>query len=170
MTLAVDTDFADLFAVKEGRVQPPHGLAADIGTASMAFTLAGPDDTRSAQITATGDPIVTPGRFTFRIVVPERSQWSTCFAVEASIGGRRIQLRHRCGEPIDVSAPAQRLSGMATLQSPDRDRRFGLRFVRSRQGPATWARCRSKTRHSPAVRSLPPALRGLWRCSDEIPY
>ncbi|CAM3931838.1 glycogen debranching N-terminal domain-containing protein [Mycobacterium senriense] len=109
VTLTVDTDFADLFAVKEGRVQPPHGLAVDIGTASMTFTLAGPDDTRSAQITATGDPSVTPGRFTFRIVVPERSQWSTCFAVEATTGGRRVQLRHRCGEPIDTSAPAQRL-------------------------------------------------------------
>ena len=110
LTLAVDTDFADLFAVKEGRVQPPHGLAVDIGTASMAFTLAGRDDTRSAQITAAaGDPIVTPGRFTFRIVVPQRSEWSTCFAVEASVGGRRVQLRHRCGEAINTSAPAQRL-------------------------------------------------------------
>jgi glycogen debranching enzyme len=109
LTLSVDTDFADLFAVKEGRVQPPHGLVVDMGAASMAFTIAGPDDTRTAQITATGDPIVTPGRFTFRIVVPQQSQWSTCFAVEASIGGRRIELRHRCGEPIDTSAPAQRL-------------------------------------------------------------
>ena len=109
LTLAVDTDFADLFAVKEGRIQPPHGLAVDVGKASIAFTLAGPDDTRSAQITATGDPIVTPGRFTFRIVVPQRSQWSTCIAVETAIGGRPIKLRHRCGEPIDTSAPARRL-------------------------------------------------------------
>jgi glycogen debranching enzyme len=110
LSLAVDTDFADLFAVKEGRVQPPHGRAVDIGTASMALTLAGSDYTRGVQITAaTGDPIVTPGRFTFRIVVPQRSQWSTCFAVEASIGGDRIQLRHRCGEPVDTSGPAQRL-------------------------------------------------------------
>ncbi|HEV7580633.1 MAG TPA: glycogen debranching N-terminal domain-containing protein, partial [Mycobacterium sp.] len=62
LTLSVDTDFADLFAVKEGRVQPPHGLVVDMGAASMAFTIAGPDDTRTAQITATGDPIVTPGR------------------------------------------------------------------------------------------------------------
>jgi glycogen debranching enzyme len=109
LALTVDTDFADLFAVKEGRVQPPHGLGADLGAASMTFTVAGPDDTRSARITATGEPIVTPGRFTFRIVVPQRSQWSTCFAVEASIGRKRVQLRHRCGEPIDISAPAQRL-------------------------------------------------------------
>ncbi len=109
LALTVDTDFADLFAVKEGRVQTPHGLVVDLGAASMTFKVAGPDDTRTAQITATGEPIVTPGRFTFRIVVPQRSQWSTCFAVEASISGRRIPLRHRCGEPIDVSAPAQRL-------------------------------------------------------------
>jgi glycogen debranching enzyme len=110
LSLAVDTDFADLFAVKEGRVQPPHGRAVDIGTASMALTLAGSDYSRGVQITATtGDPIVTPGRFTFRIVVPQRSQWSTCFAVEASTGGDRIQLRHRCGEPVDTSGPAQRL-------------------------------------------------------------
>ncbi|HEY4792863.1 MAG TPA: glycogen debranching N-terminal domain-containing protein, partial [Mycobacterium sp.] len=31
LALIVDTDFADLFAVKEGRIQPPHGLAVDIG-------------------------------------------------------------------------------------------------------------------------------------------
>lgn len=109
VTLTVDTDFADLFAVKEGRVQPPHGLAVDLGTASMTFTAAGAEDTRSSQITATREAIITPGRFTYRIVVPQRSQWSTCFAVEAAIGGGRVQLRHRCGESIDTSAPAQRL-------------------------------------------------------------
>ncbi|MCW2516492.1 MAG: hypothetical protein JWR11_5534, partial [Mycobacterium sp.] len=110
LSLAVDSDFADLFAVKEGRVQQPRGVAVDIGTASMALTFAGPEYTRGVQITAaSGDPIVTPGRFTFRVVVPQRSQWSTCFAVEASTGGDRIQLRHRCGEPADTSGPAQRL-------------------------------------------------------------
>jgi glycogen debranching enzyme len=108
--LTVDTDFADLFAVKEGRVHRPGSIAVDTGTDSMLFTLTGPDFTHSAQITAAGgDPIVTPGCFTFRIVVPQRSQWSTCLAVEASTGGGRVQPRHRCGQPVDTSAPAQRL-------------------------------------------------------------
>jgi glycogen debranching enzyme len=53
--------------------------------------------------------MVTAGRFTFRTVVPARSQWSTCFAVEASIDGRRLRPRHTCGEPIEASAPARRL-------------------------------------------------------------
>ncbi|BBY48100.1 amylo-alpha-1,6-glucosidase [Mycolicibacterium arabiense] len=109
LSLIVDTDFADLFAVKEGRVRPPHGMAIDIGTSSMTFTLAGPDITHTAQITGSGEPIVTPGRFTFRVVVPQRSQWSTCIEVEALTGCGRTELRHRCGEPVACSAPAQRL-------------------------------------------------------------
>jgi glycogen debranching enzyme len=109
VTVAADADFADLFAVKEGRVHTPHGVGVDIGATSLTFTLAGGEDTRSAVITATGDPIVTAGRFTFRTVVPARSQWSTCFAVEASIDGRRLRPRHNCGEPIEASAPARRL-------------------------------------------------------------
>ncbi|MDT5132935.1 MAG: hypothetical protein QOE41_2246 [Mycobacterium sp.] len=109
LTLSADADFADLFAVKEGRVQPPHGVTVDVGSTCLTFTIAGPNDTRSAVITATGEPVVSPGRFTFRIVIPPRAQWSTCFAVEASISGRRIIPRHRCGEPLDESAPARRL-------------------------------------------------------------
>jgi glycogen debranching enzyme len=109
VTVAADADFADLFAVKEGRVHTPHGVGVDMGATSLTFTLAGADDTRSAVITANGNPMVTAGRFTFRTVVPARSQWSTCFAVEASIDGRRLKPRHTCGEPIEASAPARRL-------------------------------------------------------------
>jgi glycogen debranching enzyme len=109
VTVAADADFADLFAVKEGRVHTPHGVGVDIGATSLTFALAGAEDTRSAVVTATGDPMVTAGRFTFRTVVPARSQWSTCFAVEASIDGRRLRPRHTCGEPIEASAPARRL-------------------------------------------------------------
>jgi glycogen debranching enzyme len=90
-------------------VHTPHGVGVDIGATSLTFNLAGAEDTRSAVITATGSPLVTAGRFTFRTVVPARSQWSTCFAVEASIDGRRLKPRHTCGEPIEASAPARRL-------------------------------------------------------------
>jgi glycogen debranching enzyme len=109
LTVTADVDFADLFAVKEGRVHMPHGIGVDIGAASLTFSRTSTEDTRSAVITATGDPIVTAGRFTFRTVVPARSQWSTCFSVEASIGGRRLRPRHTCGEPVEASAPARRL-------------------------------------------------------------
>ncbi|WP_242456282.1 glycogen debranching N-terminal domain-containing protein [Mycolicibacterium sp. P1-18] len=110
LSVTVETDFADIFAVKEGRVRPPQGLAIDVGTDSIVMTSTQSDDAHGVRITAAaGDPVVTPGGFTFRIVVPQRSQWSTCLAVEASTGGRRLPIRHRCRESVDVSAPARRL-------------------------------------------------------------
>jgi glycogen debranching enzyme len=124
LSFCVDTDFADLFAVKEGRVPSHHGLTVDVGAASLTFTLAGVDGTRTAVVTASGQPVVTPGRFTFRVVVPARSQWSTCVSLEASVEGRRIVPRHRCGEPLDASAPARRMRAWRLsnprITSPDR--------------------------------------------------
>jgi glycogen debranching enzyme len=169
LSLTVETDFADIFAVKEGRVRPPQGLAVDVGTDSIVMTSTQSDDAHSVRITAAaGDPVVTPGGFTFRIVVPQRSQWSTCLAVEASTGGRRLPIRHRCGESVDVSAPARRLQAWRlsnphiTTGDPVFDRCL-------EPGPVTWVHCRSRIPTSPAARSLPPAPRGSWRCSGETP-
>jgi glycogen debranching enzyme len=124
LSVCVDTDFADLFAVKEGRVPSQHGLTVDVGATSLTFTLAGVEGTSTAVVTATGQPVVTPGRFTFRVVVPARSQWSTCVSLEASVEGRRIVPRHRCGEPLDASAPARRMQAWRLssprITSPDR--------------------------------------------------
>jgi glycogen debranching enzyme len=123
LTMAVDADFADLFAVKEGRITAPHGVAVDLAAASMTYTLAAPDDTRIARIAATGEPSVTPGRFTFRVVVPGRSQWSTSFEVDTAVPGRQVSASHRTREPIDVSAPARRLQAWRlsnpTVSTPD---------------------------------------------------
>jgi glycogen debranching enzyme len=124
LSVCVDTDFADLFAVKEGRVPSQHGLTVDVGATSLTFTLAGVEGTSTAVVTATDQPVVTPGRFTFRVVVPARSQWSTCVSLEASVEGRRIVPRHRCGEPLEASAPARRMQAWRLssprITSPDR--------------------------------------------------
>jgi glycogen debranching enzyme len=112
LTIGAEADFADLFAVKEGRVRPARSVAADVGITSLQFTDpgAGTGDTRQSVITATcGNPVTTPGMFTFRIVVPARGEWSTCLAVETSVSGARIVPRHRCGEPEEASQPARRM-------------------------------------------------------------
>jgi glycogen debranching enzyme len=111
LTLSAEADFADLFAVKEGRVRPAHGVGVEVGTELLSFTepASGTSNARRTDIIATGDPVVTPGMFTFRVVVPARSEWSTCLSVETSIGGSRILPRHRCGEPVDASQSARRM-------------------------------------------------------------
>jgi glycogen debranching enzyme len=109
LTIGVDADFADLFAVKEGRVRPSRGVKVDVGEASISFDLSDGNDTRGALVTATGNPEVSPGRFTFHVVIPARSSWSTCLALEASLDGRRIPPMHRCGEPVPASRSAKRM-------------------------------------------------------------
>ena len=112
LTIGAEADFADLFAVKEGRIRSVRSVAADVGITSLQFTDpgAGTGDTRQSVITATcGNPVTTQGMFTFRVVVPARGEWSTCLAVETSVSGARIVPRHRCGEPEEASQPARRM-------------------------------------------------------------
>ena len=111
LTVTADADFADLFAVKEGRARPGRSVTIDTGPDSMSFTDpgSGRGDARRTVITATEGALTTPGTFTFRVVVPSRSEWSTCLAVEAWVDKSRIPPRHRCGEPVEASHPAQRM-------------------------------------------------------------
>jgi glycogen debranching enzyme len=109
LTITADADFADLFAVKEGRVHSGHDVDVEVGARSVSFTRSSGGDTRSAMVTASGDPVVAPGTFTFQVVIPARSQWSTCLDLEASVGGQRIPQRHHCGEPVDNSPAAKRM-------------------------------------------------------------
>lgn len=109
LTMAVDVDFADLFAVKEGRVTAPHGVAVDLATDTMTYTMAAPGGNHVARIAATGESSITPGRFTFQVVVGGRSEWSTSLHVATALPRGGAGAPPRSGEPLDVAAPARRL-------------------------------------------------------------
>jgi glycogen debranching enzyme len=109
LTLTVDADFADLFAVKERRAAFVGDVAVEVRADGLAFSAGAADGSRGVLITATGRPHVTPGRIDFAVVVPARSDWSTCLAVEVSVAGQPLMPRHRCGESRDSSLPARRM-------------------------------------------------------------
>jgi glycogen debranching enzyme len=123
LTMAVDVDFADLFAVKEGRVAAPHGISVDLATTSMTYTLAAPGDSHVARIAATGEPSVTPGRFTFHVVVAGRTQWSTTFDVATALPRGQVDAAPSPREVVDVGGPARRLQAWRlsspTVSTPD---------------------------------------------------
>lgn len=75
VTLTADTDFADLFAVKEGRVHGGGGELTAVGGALRLADRTNPE--RAVIITADADPVIQPGSLTWRIVVPRRSVWHT---------------------------------------------------------------------------------------------
>ena len=107
LELHVDADFADLFSVKEGRA--PLG-GADITLANNGLVLNDrADHVPSVTVTATSDPVVFPGSFTWRVVVPARGSWQAELAVEPSWASQTGTTRFRYGEHPESSEPARKM-------------------------------------------------------------
>jgi glycogen debranching enzyme len=117
LRLTVDADFADLFAVKERRAAVPADVTTEARADGLQFGTEAYGGFRWVQITATGSPQVAPGQIDFPVVVPARSEWSTCLSVQVSVAGRPLAPRHRCGEPLDLSPSARRMQAWR-LSSP----------------------------------------------------
>ncbi|HZG93290.1 MAG TPA: glycogen debranching N-terminal domain-containing protein [Mycobacteriales bacterium] len=104
--LAVDADFADLFAVKEAR-------AARLGEHSTAPAgdglLFGHDYggvRRTVTVRFCGDATVDAGGAAWDVQVPPQGVWSACVHVEVT--QEPVEPLYRCGEPVGAAAPAVR--------------------------------------------------------------
>ncbi|HEY1486062.1 MAG TPA: glycogen debranching N-terminal domain-containing protein [Micromonosporaceae bacterium] len=88
LTIRFEADFADLFAVKEGRV-PKTSTNASI--TSMDVTLhSAADPSRGIRLSASGQPDLATDSLTWHVVVPARQQWQTTITVQPIIGSERI--------------------------------------------------------------------------------
>ncbi|MGH9245354.1 MAG: amylo-alpha-1,6-glucosidase [Acidimicrobiales bacterium] len=105
---AVEGDFADLFAVKEGRARgEPTGSRPLNG----GLWLGGDDDRRAAIVRPHPGAAIEGGRtgtITWEATVPARGEWSACLELAAVRAGQEIVPRHRCGEEPAASVPATR--------------------------------------------------------------
>ncbi|ORV10936.1 amylo-alpha-1,6-glucosidase [Mycobacterium celatum] len=107
LELHADADFADLFAVKEGR--------AAVGGADMAVTdgelvlRERGEQVRGLTIDATGDPIVLPGSLNWRVVVPPGERWQAEIVLQPTWANQKITSRVRAGANVESSAPARKI-------------------------------------------------------------
>jgi glycogen debranching enzyme len=107
LELHVDADFADLFAVKEGRA---HVGGADMEVVDEELVLhERADRMRGLTMTGTNDPIVLPGSLNWRVVVPPGQRWQTEVVVEPTWANHKVSNRLRRGERIESSAPARKI-------------------------------------------------------------
>ena len=122
----VDADFADLFAVKEGRVNA--GTNAGAVTAEISDRMGGRDQggegteaslvytykrgpvARGVELNTTGASNVAPGLLTYEVVVPARGEWVTCIEVGPVIEGSVFAPKYRCGQPVERATPTERLA------------------------------------------------------------
>lgn len=103
----VDADFADLFAVKEGRVSLG---GADMDVANNELVLHERSERlRGVTVTASGEPIVLPGSLTWRVVVPPGQHWQTQIIVEPTWANQKVTARFDHSGQVQFNGPAHKL-------------------------------------------------------------
>jgi glycogen debranching enzyme len=103
-----DADFADLFAVKEGRIRPHADRAIHHVEGGLQIESTRAGSQRAVRISAEG-AIVEDGRLLFREVVPGRGEWRTTLMVQPIVDHREAAPKYPLGMPIESTAPSRRL-------------------------------------------------------------
>src|SRR5215213_643074 len=81
LELFVDADFADLFAVKEGRIESSGVIDVEVAERRLTWRYRHGRFSRGVHLDLGESGTVTPGGVAYEVVVPPGGEWSTCFQV-----------------------------------------------------------------------------------------
>ncbi len=108
--LAVDADFADLFAVKENRVRRHGSLLRRIEPDLVRIAHRSPRGERTVTITFSEPAEVDPSGCRWERVLAARESWELCVQVEIDFGSGPVPPLFRCGSDTDRRpVPVRRL-------------------------------------------------------------
>lgn len=117
LAIALESDFARLFAVKEGRAEVIGDHSTEVLEGSILSTHRRRAVERGIRISFS-QPVTEvrrphPGavEVEFEAKMGARGEWSVCIQFVPSISGNEVDPAHHCGEPVEHSVPAQRLEG-----------------------------------------------------------
>lgn len=86
LSLEVDTDFADLFAVKEGRPAAEGDRDVEVGDGELVYTWHLDGRRRAVRLRFEGQPVLTADGAVWQLTVPARSARAVSFTVDVSLG------------------------------------------------------------------------------------
>src|SRR4051795_154059 len=116
VTIAVEADFADLFEVKEGRVQLRGDRRVQAQDDRLYLDLHWRGTQRGAVVEAPRGVVAVAGGFgsgagtiQYDAVVPARGEWSTSLLVRPVVDGAAVDSSFPLGRPAQESLPARRL-------------------------------------------------------------
>jgi glycogen debranching enzyme len=103
-------DFADLFAVKEGRVDSDTTGVVEHLAGSIIFTHKSGNHRRSLRVSFS-EPAVLDGPIArWEVIIPSKGSWSLCQQFSCGIDGDEIEPRWVCGQPVARATPAERMA------------------------------------------------------------
>ncbi|ONM50349.1 amylo-alpha-1,6-glucosidase [Nocardia donostiensis] len=101
ITLFTDADFADLFAVKEGRNHV--GSAEQVAADGELHLTDHAEPGRGLTISATAGPVMLPGTVNWQVVVPAHGRWHTEILAQPVLSHRRVQMAFGDDEDSPIS-------------------------------------------------------------------
>jgi glycogen debranching enzyme len=109
--LMIESDLADVMAVKTGHVIPqelgarhPHALHT-VGTRAGVRR-----EVRVTERRPTGCGRPDSSGLSWQVTVPPKGTWSTCLEVEMTVAGQLVPLQYCCGDSPAQSPPSRRLA------------------------------------------------------------
>jgi glycogen debranching enzyme len=109
--LFVQADFANLFAVKEGRVDSDGELRADQRDCVLELSYRRGNLSRGIELHCTPQPgSIGDDLVSFEAIVPPHGEWKACIEVHPVIEGTIVLPRYRCGQSVERAMPAERLA------------------------------------------------------------
>ncbi|MCW2508411.1 MAG: sle [Modestobacter sp.] len=109
LRLEVDSDFADLFAVKEGRVGEQRAeVSTSLDGDTMVLAFRSGTHELGVRISAAGAQ-ARLGELAFDLLLPPHSDWETAVMVVPIVDGVEVEPTFPVGRPLEDSRPAQRL-------------------------------------------------------------
>lgn len=125
LTLDVDADFADVFAVKEDRVGPGDDVRRTVEPACLRFASAAHGQERGVSVCAEPTPMAGAGSLGWTLDLAPRTEWTARLEATPSADGHVLAPRHGDGEAAEVSRAFTRLhewrSRSTVVSSPDED-------------------------------------------------
>src|SRR3954466_7678910 len=110
LELLFDTDFADLFHVKEGRFDNDTAPALEESGDDIVFRYQRGLTRRGVRISFSQPVQLAANLATFEVIVPPQESWTTCVQLAPIIESEEIEPRHLCGQPVDHATPRARLA------------------------------------------------------------
>jgi glycogen debranching enzyme len=109
LELLIGADFADLFEVKEGRVESAGDVAIRIRPMRVSWEYQRGMFRRGVHLDFSEPPRLSTTRAVYEIVVPPDSEWSTCVQLTPVVDGAEVTPTYACGRPVERSPASTRL-------------------------------------------------------------
>ena len=153
--LLLGCDFADLFEVKEGRVEKLGDLSVRSSASRITFDYRRGGFRRSSIVDFSVEPRIDEATASYEVIVPARGDWTTCIQVTPVIDGQEITPRYLCGQSVERTTPGRAARRVAAAASGDHER--------SRPVPPAARALDRGSRRAADLRSRLPRSRGRRR-------